>query len=105
MQVLENISSKGCFYSKDYAPIAHRWLEPCGFLSGSVRSSFPEQGVTCHILLHSAEVRYSISARNLGAQPGVPSCPHPYGCGAPRLIHAIDVPLRTPRAHPLLQAG
>ncbi|CAM0882688.1 unnamed protein product [Alopecurus aequalis] len=37
-------------------PIDHRWLEPCGFLSGSVRSSFPEQGVTCHILLHSAEM-------------------------------------------------
>ena len=32
--------------------------EPCGFLSGSVRSSFPEQGVTCYIFLHSAEVRY-----------------------------------------------
>ena len=32
--------------------------EPCGFLSGNVRSSFPEQGVTCYIFLHSAEVRY-----------------------------------------------
>ena len=31
---------------------------PCGFLSRHVRSSFPEQGVTCHNLIHSAEVRY-----------------------------------------------
>ena len=44
-----------------------------------------------------------ISAQNLGAQPCVPSCPHPYGCGAPRLIHSIIVLLRTPCAHPLLQ--
>ena len=35
-------------------------LEPCGFLSCNIRSSFPEQGVTCHIFLHSAEVHYFI---------------------------------------------
>jgi hypothetical protein len=41
---------------------------PWEHLSCRVRSSFPEQGVTCHILLHSAEVCPSKRDQSLVAQ-------------------------------------
>jgi hypothetical protein len=59
----------------------HRVLVPWEHLSCRVRSSFPEQGVTCHIFLHSAEVCPSKRDQSLAAQPGVHSRPHFRGVG------------------------
>jgi hypothetical protein len=59
----------------------HRVLVPWEHLSCSVRSSFPEQGVTCHIFLHSAEVCPSRRYQSLVAQPGDLSRPYFLGVG------------------------
>ena len=58
MQVFVNISSKDCFYSEERCPSGVTGVRASwSHLSCSVRSSFPEQGVTCHTFLHFAEVR------------------------------------------------
>ena len=58
--LFEIISSRDCFYIAKLCP--PNFTADCytswSCLSCRVRSSFPEQGVTCHIILHSAEVRY-----------------------------------------------
>jgi len=58
MQVLITISSKGCFYSEELCPSAFTGLLELHGVPFRQRSQFqiPEQGVTGHDSLHSAEV-------------------------------------------------
>jgi hypothetical protein len=78
----------------------HRVLVPWEHLFCSVRSSFPEQGVTCHIFLHSVEVCPSKRDQSLAAQPGESFPSTLPWCGAQSLIQAIHCLLRTTHAHP-----
>jgi hypothetical protein len=81
MQVFVNISSGGCFYSKNYA------RQPTQVTS-ALRAPFLQRSQlllrtrgTCHILLHSAEVRQSKRDQSLVAQPSCEPHPHFLGVG------------------------
>jgi hypothetical protein len=80
-RVLSRVSWKIVFTSENYAQQPTQVVVPWEHLSYRVRSSFPEQGVTCHIFLHSVEVCPSKRDQNLAAQLGVHSCPHFHGVG------------------------
>ena len=116
MQVFINISSKGLFYSENYAhqssQVNQNFVE---FLSCRVRSSLPGTGSDSHNLIHSAEVRYFSHKRtypccqpssmlvhtSFGVRPGVRSKPTP---PSPRLqTHPFVHPHTPSRLLPIIR--
>jgi hypothetical protein len=67
-KVLSRFSWKIAFTLENYAQQPTQVIVPWEHLSFRVRSSFPEQGVTCHIFLHSAEVCPFKRDQSLAAQ-------------------------------------
>jgi hypothetical protein len=100
MQGFHKVSWKIAFTFENYARQPTQVLVPWEHLSCSVRSSFPEQGVTCHIFLHSAEVCPSKRDQSLDAQSGKSFPSTLPWCGAQSLIQAIHCLLRTMHDHP-----
>ena len=71
------------------------------FLSCRVRSSFPEQGVTCHNSYTLQRcVTFPMRDQSLAAQPGVPSRLHFLGVGPSRWSKPITALLRDPVCPP-----
>ena len=117
MQVFINISSKGLFYSENYArqssQVDQNFVE---FLSCRVRSSLPGTGSDSHNSVSSAEVRYFSHKRpypccqpgvnfpvhtSFGVRPGVRSKPTP---PSPRLqTHPFVQPYTSSRLPPIIR--
>jgi hypothetical protein len=81
MQGFIKVSWKIAFTYENYAQQPTQVVVPWEHLSCGIRSSFPEQGVTCHIFLHSAEVCPSKRDQSLVAQLSDLSRPHFLGVG------------------------
>lgn len=104
MQVFVNISSKGLFYSENYARQSSQ-VDPnfMEFLSCRIRSSLTGSGSDSHNLIHSAEVRYFSHKRPYPCcQPGSRFRPHLLGVGPSIRSKPITAFSATPHTHPFV---
>jgi hypothetical protein len=106
MQVFVNISSKGCFYSKELCPSAFTgWLELrwAPFLPRS--QLLPGTG-SIQILSYTLQ-RWSLVPmrdQSLAAQPSRKLCPHFLGVGPSRWSKPITILLRDPADPPFCKS-